>query len=135
MSQRLFTLVSASINAAAISVCLMSPNTAHAQATPADQYKQMGSLGALTEVCYGSKLIPQAVNNSLKQYAAQGASQTEIAKGLFASYNEAYGIAAQNHKIWNGTQQIYGPKTFNCTIQADIDMLKKFEQMILQYLK
>lgn len=117
-------------------IALTVSNGAFAQqASPTDQYKQMGSLGALTELCYKSTLIPQAVNTALRGFAAQGPTQTDIAKGLFASYNEAYAATAQNYKIWNGTQQAYGPKQFKCDIQADIDMLKKFEQMILQNIK
>jgi hypothetical protein len=113
----------------------LGPQLVLAQGTPADQYKQMGGIAAVAEACYGSKAIPQKLNQSIKGAVTANPQIEGVMKTLLADYNAAYYKSITDHKIWSGSKGDYGDKAFSCANAADVELIKKFESSILASLK
>ena len=107
----------------------------NAQGTARDQYRQMGSVAAIAETCYGSKAIPEKLNALVKQAAATNPASAETLKSLVAEYNDAYKYALVNMVVWNGTTQSYSKNKFSCSNSSDVETIKKLEKMFLDNLR
>jgi len=106
-----------------------------AQGAPVDQYKQMGSIAAVAETCYGSKQIPERLNPLVKQAVKANPALEPTMKALVAAYNDAYHYAIGARRIWNGTQQSYSQQPVNCANAEDVDLLKRMEHVVLSNMK
>ena len=113
---------------------LLSKNV-HAQGSAADQYKQMGGIVGLTEVCFKTKNLELAL---FKQVGQLFYTQPEMGQMMFRllySYFDAKSVAMEKKVIWNGTTQSYNKKKFDCNNVADKKLIKQFEMQLMNGLK
>jgi hypothetical protein len=120
--------------ASVFAISLITANTGFAQGTPKDQYRQMGSIAAVAETCYGSKEIPVKIQAAVKRAASENPAVVPVLKELTANYNEAYAHALVNMTVWNGASQSYSASPFNCSDESDVELIRKFEATILENL-
>jgi hypothetical protein len=122
------------LGAAFLLLPLVGAKLAHSQASALDQYKQMGSLSAIATACYQSKAIPNKLSTLVNLSAQKNPEAKSALNALIAEYNTAYKTATTSHRLWNGTEQQYGERVFDCTNAEDMAVIKKFETVFLQNL-
>ena len=102
----------------------------YSQGNPEDQYKQMGGVVGLTEICFGTKdletVLFQQVGNVFYTRPEMGRVMFE----LLYLYFESYEVAKSEKVIWNGTQQAYNTNTFDCS-EENKTLIKSFEQQLI----
>ena len=102
----------------------------YSQGNPEDQYKQMGGVVGLTEICFGTKdletVLFQQVGNVFYTRPEMGRVMFE----LLYVYFESYEVAKSEKVIWNGTQQAYNTNTFDCS-EENKTLIKSFEQQLI----
>lgn len=119
----------AALTAAALSL------TAQAAGSLNDQYKQMGSIAAVAELCLNSKAIPDALGQAIATAERKDPRAAPLLRSLIEDYNAAYVYAAQHQTIWNGTQQAYSQAPIDCANADDRAQVQGFETLILQQLR
>ena len=92
-----------------------------------DQYRQMGGVAALAEMCLNQKRLENQLFQSVGMSVFNNPENGRTLFQLMEFYFEGYEAAKQNGVIWNGTQQKYNNKRFSCKSQSDLSILKKFE--------
>ena len=106
----------------------------YSQGNPEDQYRQMGGVVGLTEMCFGTKdletLLFQQVGNVFYTSPEMGRVMFE----LLYVYFESYEVAKSEKVIWNGTQQAYNTNTLDCS-EENKTLIKSFEQQLIAGLK
>ena len=115
-------------------ILLLSKNV-NAQGSAEDQYKQMGGISGLTEICFKSKSLELAL---FKQIGHLFYTQPEMGQMMFRlmySYFDAKSVAMEKKVIWNGTTQSYNKKQFDCNNASDKKLIKQFEMQLLNGLK
>ena len=102
----------------------------YSQGNPEDQYRQMGGVVGLTEICFGTKdletVLFQQVGNTFYTSPEMGRVMFE----LLYVYFESYEVAISEKVIWNGTQQAYNTNTFDCS-EENKTLIKSFEQQLI----
>ena len=102
----------------------------YSQGNPEDQYRQMGGVVGLTEMCFGTKdletLLFQQVGNVFYTSPEMGRVMFE----LLYVYFESYEVAKSEKVIWNGTQQAYNKNTLDCS-EENKTLIKSFEQQLI----
>ena len=102
----------------------------YSQGNPEDQYRQMGGVVGLTEICFGTKdletVLFQQVGNVFYTSPEMGRFMFE----LLHVYFESYEVAISEKVIWNGTQQAYNTNTFDCS-EENKTLIKSFEQQLI----
>ena len=98
----------------------------YSQGNPEDQYRQMGGVVGLTEMCFGTKdletLLFQQVGNVFYTSPEMGRVMFE----LLYVYFESYEVAKSEKVIQNGIQQAYNTNNFDCS-EENKTLLKSFE--------
>ena len=115
-------------------VLFLSKNV-YAQGAAADQYKQMGGIAGLTEVCFKTKNLELALFKQIGQLFYTQPEMGQMMFGLLYSYFDAKSVAMEKKVIWNGTSQSYNKKQFNCNNVADKKLIKQFEMQLMNGLK
>ena len=115
-------------------ILLLSKNV-NAQGSAEDQYKQMGGIAGLTEICFKSKSLELALFKQIGQLFYTQPEMGEMMFGLLNSYFDAKSKAMQNKVIWNGTTQSYNKKQFDCNNNSDTKLIKQFEIQFMNGLK
>mgnify|MGYP001379209496 FL=1 len=113
---------------------LLSKNV-YAQGSASDQYKQMGGVTGLTEICFKTKNLELTL---LKQIGQLFITQPEIGEmifGLLYDFYDAKAVAMEKKVIWNGTAQSYNKKQFDCNNAGDKKLIKQFEIQMMNVLK
>ena len=113
---------------------LFSKNV-YAQGSASDQYKQMGGVTGLTEICFKTKNLELAL---LKQIGEAFFTQPEMGEmifGLLYDFYDAKAVAMEKKVIWNGTAQSYNKKQFDCNNAGDKKLIKQFEIQMMNGLK
>ena len=113
---------------------LLSKNV-YAKGSASDQYKQMGGVTGLTEICFKTKNLEL---NLLKQIGQLFQAQPEMGEtifGLLYDFYDAKAVAMEKKVIWNGTAQSYSKKQFDCNNAADKKLIKQFEIQMMNGLK
>lgn len=122
-----------------ISIALLStavlPLRAQAAGSLSDQYRQMGSVAAVAEICLQSLAIPDALNTAMASAERKDPRAAPLLQPLVEEYNTAYIHAAQHQRLWNGTQQAYSQVPLDCAKAEDRERLRGFETLILQQLR
>ena len=124
-----------SIIIATLLLCMtITSKPLYSQGNPEDQYRQMGGVVGLTEICFGTKdletVLFQQVGNVFYTSPEMGRVMFEL---LFV-YFESYEVAKREKVIWNGTQQAYNTNTFDCS-EDNKTLIKSFEQQLIAGLK
>ena len=115
-------------------VLFLSKNV-YAQGAAADQYKQMGGIAGLTEVCFKTKNLELALFKQVGQLFYTQPEMGQMMFGLLYSYFDAKSVAMDKKVVWNGTTQSYNKKQFDCKNAADKKLIKQFEMQLMNGLK
>ena len=115
-------------------VLFLSKNV-YAQGAAADQYKQMGGIAGLTEVCFKTKNLELALFKQVGQLFYTQPEMGQMMFGLLYSYFDAKSVAMEKKVVWNGTTQSYNKKQFECNNAADKKLIKQFEMQLMNGLK
>ena len=115
-------------------VLFLSKNV-FAQGAAADQYKQMGGIVGLTEVCFKTKNLELALFKQIGQLFYTQPEMGQMMFGLLYSYFDAKSVAMEKKVVWNGTTQSYNKKQFDCNNAADKKLIKQFEMQLMNGLK
>ena len=118
-----------------IFLVLFLSKTVYAQGSAADQYKQMGGIVGLTEVCFKTKNLELALFKQIGQLFYTQPEMGEIMFGLLYSYFDSKSVAMEKKVVWNGTTQSYNNKQFDCNNVADKKLIKQFEMQLMDGLK
>ena len=113
---------------------LLSKNV-YSQSTASDQYKQMGGITGLTEICFKTKKLELTL---LKQIGQLFYTQPEMGEMIFRllyDFYDAKAVAMEKKVIWNGTAQSYNKKQFDCNNAGDKKLIKQFEIQLMNGLK
>ena len=113
---------------------LLSKNV-YAQGAAADQYKQMGGIAGLTEVCFKTKNLELTLFKQIGQLFYTQPEMGQMMFGLLYSYFDAKSVAMEKKVVWNGTTQSYNKKQFDCNNAADKKLIKQFEMQLMNGLK
>ena len=120
---------------AIIFLVLFLSKTVYAQGAAADQYKQMGGIAGLTEVCFKTKNLELALFKQIGQLFYTQPEMGQMMFGLLYSYFDAKSVAMEKKVVWNGTTQSYNKKQFDCNNAADKKLIKQFEMQFMNGLK
>ena len=106
----------------------------YSQGDPEDQYRQMGGVVGLTEICFGTKdletVLFQPVGNVFYSSPEMGRVMFE----LLYVYFESYEVAKSEKVIWSETQKAYNTNTIDCS-EENKTLIKSFEQQLIAGLK
>ena len=107
----------------------------YAQASAVDQYRQMGGIVGLTEVCLKTNnleiILFKQVGEVFFSQPQMGLTMTQ----LLNVYFESKEVAKAKKVIWNGSTQSYNDKAFNCKNKNDLNLIKNFENQMINSLK
>ena len=120
---------------AIIFLFLFLSKTVYAQGAAADQYKQMGGIAGLTEVCFKTKNLELTLFKQIGQLFYTQPEMGQMMFGLLYSYFDAKSVAMEKKVVWNGTTQSYNKKQFDCKNAADEKLIKQFEMQLMNGLK
>ena len=120
---------------AIIFLFLFLSKTVYAQGAAADQYKQMGGIAGLTEVCFKTKNLELALFKQIGQLFYTQPEMGQMMFGLLYSYFDAKSVAIEKKVVWNGTTQSYNKKQWDCKNAADKKLIKQFEMQFMNGLK
>ena len=116
-------------------ICLSISNNVVAQDAATNQYKQMGGISGLTELCYKTKNLELTLIKQIGQLFYNQPEMGEMMFGLLYSFYDAKAVAMEKKVIWNGTTQSYNKKQFDCNNAADKKLIKQFELQLINGLK
>ena len=121
-----------------LSLCLLvlslSKNV-YAQGAATDQYKQMGGVAGLTEVCFKTKNLELTLFKQIGQLFYTQPEMGEMIFSLLYDFFDAKAVAMEKKVIWNGTTQSYNKKQFDCNNSADKKLIRQFEMQLINGLK
>ena len=113
---------------------LLSKNV-YSQSTASDQYKQMGGITGLTEICFKTKKLELTLLKQIGQLFYTQPEMGEMIFGLLYDFYDAKAVAMEKKVIWNGTAQSYNKKQFDCNNAGDKKLIKQFEIQLVNGLK
>ena len=116
-------------------IFLLFSKNVYAQGSAADQYKQMGGIAGLTEVCFATKNLELALFKQIGELLYTQPEMGQMMFGLLYSYFDAKSVAMEKKVVWNGTTQSYNKKQFDCNNAADKKLIKQFEIQLMNGLK
>ena len=107
----------------------------YAQGAASDQYKQMGGVTGLTEICFKTKNLELALLKQIGQAFITQPEMGEMIFGLLYDFYDAKAVAMEKKVIWSGTAQSYNKKQFDCNNAEDKKLIKQFEIQLMNGLK
>ncbi len=113
---------------------LLSKNV-YAQGAASDQYKQMGGVTGLTEICFKTKNLELTLLKQIGQLFYTQPEMGEMIFGLLYDFYDAKAVAMEQKVIWNGATQSYNKKKFDCNNAGDKKLIKQFEIQLMNGLK
>ena len=116
-------------------VFLLLSKNIYAQGTASDQYKQMGGVTGLTEICFKTKNLELTLLKQIGQLFYTQPEMGEMIFGLLYDFYNAKAVAIEQKVIWNGTTQSYNKKQFDCNNAGDKKLIKQFEIQLMNGLK
>ena len=111
------------------------PKIIYAQGAASDQYKQMGGVTGLTEICFKTKNLELTLLKQIGQLFYTQPEMGEMIFGLLYDFYDAKAVAMEKKVIWNGTAQSYNKKQFDCNNAADKKLINQFEMQLMNGLK
>ena len=102
----------------------------YSQGNPEDQYRQMGGVVGLTEMCFGTKDLETVLFQQVGNVFYSSPEMGRVMFELLYVYFESYEVAKSEKVIWNGTQQAYNTETFDCS-EENKTLIKSFEQQLM----
>ena len=102
----------------------------YSQGNPEDQYRQMGGVVGLTEMCFGTKDLETVLFQQVGNVFYTSPEMGRVMFELLYVYFESYEVAKSEKVIWNGTQQACNTNTFDCS-EENKTLIKSFEQQLI----
>ena len=102
----------------------------YSQGNPEDQYRQMGGVVGLTEICFETKDLETVLFQQVGNVFYTSPEMGRVMFELLYVYFESYEVAKSEKVIWNGTQQAYNTNTFDCS-EENKTLIKSFEQQLI----
>ena len=116
-------------------VFLLLSKNVYSQGSASDQYKQMGGITGLTEICFKTKNLELTLLKQIGQLFYTQPEMGEMIFGLLYDFYDAKAVAMEKKVIWNGTAQSYNKKQFDCKNPGDKKLIKQFEIQFMNGLK
>ncbi len=116
-------------------IYLIFSQNVNAQDAATNQYKQMGGVTGLTEICYKTKDLELTLIRQIGQLFYTQPEMGEMMFALLYAFYDAKAVAMEKKVIWNGTTQSYNKKQFDCNNAADKKLIKQFELQLMNNLK
>ena len=116
-------------------IFLLFSKYVYAQGSASDQYKQMGGVTGLTEICFKTKNLELILLKQIGQAFLTQPEMGEMIFGLLYDFYDAKAVAMEKKVIWNGTAQSYNKKKFDCNNAGDEKLIKQFEIQLMNGLK
>jgi len=116
-------------------IFLFFSKNVYAQGAASDQYKQMGGVTGLTEICFKTKNLELTLLKQIGQLFYTQPEMGEMIFGLLYDFYDAKAVAMEQKVIWNGTTQSYNKKQFDCNNAGDKKLIKQFEIQLMNGLK
>ena len=116
-------------------IFLLFSKNVYAQGAASDQYKQMGGVTGLTEICFKTKNLELTLLKQIGQLFYTQPEMGEMIFGLLYDFYDAKSVAMEQKVIWNGTTQSYNKKQFDCNNAGDKKLIKQFEIQLTNGLK
>ena len=116
-------------------VFLLVSKNVYAQGAASDQYKQMGGVTGLTEICFKTKNLELTLLKQIGQLFYTQPEMGEMVFSLLYDFYDAKTVAMEKKVIWNGAAQSYNKKQFDCKNAADKKLIKQFEMQLMNGLK
>ena len=108
--------------------------TVYSQGSAIDQYKQMGGIVGLTEICFKSNNLEITLFKQVGQVFFSQPQMGLMMTQLLTAYFESKQIAKTKKVIWNGSTQSYSKKPMVCNNKNDLKLIKQFENQIINSL-
>ena len=105
----------------------------YAQGSAVDQYRQMGGIVGLTEVCLKTNNLEIALFKQVGQVFFSQPQMGLTMTQLLTVYFESKEVAKAKKVIWNGSTQSYNKKALSC--KNDLNLIKNFENQMINSLK
>ena len=118
-----------------IFLLILLPKIVYAQGNANDQYKQMGGITGLTEICFKTKNLELTLLKQIGQLFQAQPEMGEMIFGLLYDFYDAKAVAMEKKVIWSGSTQSYNKKQFDCNNAADKKLIKQFENQMMNGLK
>ena len=116
-------------------IFLLFSKNVYAQGAASNQYKQMGGVTGLTEICFKTKNLELTLLKQIGQLFYTQPEMGEMIFGLLYDFYDAKAVAMEQKVIWNGTTQSYNKKQFDCNNAGDKKLIKQFEIQLMNGLK
>ena len=116
-------------------IFLLFSKNVYAQGAASDQYKQMGGVTGLTEICFKTKNLELTLLKQIGQLFYTQPEMGEMIFGLLYDFYDAKGVGMEKKVIWNGTTQSYNKKQFDCNNASDKNLIKQFDMQLMNGLK
>ena len=107
----------------------------YAQGSAVDQYRQMGGIVGLTEVCLKTNNLEIALFKQVGQVFFSQPQMGLTMTQLLNVYFESKEVAKAKKVIWNGSTQSYNKKALSCKNTNDLNLIKNFENQMIDSLK
>ena len=107
----------------------------YAQGSAVDQYRQMGGIVGLTEVCLKTNNLEIALFKQVGQVFFSQPQMGLTMTQLLTLYFESKEVAKAKKVIWNGSTKSYNKKALSCKNKNDLNLIKNFENQMLSSLK
>ena len=114
---------------------LMSSKVVYAKGSAVDQYRQMGGIVGLTEVCLKKNNLEIALFKQVAQVFFNQPQMGLTMTQLLNVYFESKEVAKTKKVIWNGSTQSYNKKALSCKNKNDLNLIKNFENQLFNSLK
>ena len=108
--------------------------TVYSQGSAIDQYKQMGGIVGLTEICFKSNNLEITLFKQVGQVFFSQPQMGLMMTQLLTAYFESKQIAKTKKVIWNGSTQSYSEKPMVCNNKNDLKLIKHFENQMINSL-
>ncbi len=113
----------------------MSSKVVYAKGSAVDQYRQMGGIVGLTEVCLNTNNLEIALFKQVGQVFFSQPQMGLTMTQLLNVYFESKEVAKAKKVIWNGSLQAYNKKALSCKNKNDLNLIKNFENQMISSLK
>lgn len=113
--------------------CFSFDAFAETQRTRADTYKQLGSVSALAELCYGSYRLRALAYQRLMDGNFVDQVQGEGSKELREHFDNTYSIARSQRTLWVFPQRVFS-RPLSCENQNDVNFIRKAEEILFSAL-
>ena len=107
----------------------------YAQGSAVDQYRQMGGIVGLTEVCLKTNNLEIALFKKVGQVFFSQPKMGLTMTQLLNVYYESKEVAKTKKVVWNGSTQSYNKKPLSCKNKKDLNLIKNFENQMINSLK